>query len=168
MPLTRALMISGSVLAALLAASAPAMATEDDMADNADVLAAPAPATPCCCCRCAPATSGQCGDPDRRAALALGWTFFGVGTAISVGHSLSGTGTSSRMADLVPIAGPISGVWRNDDSPAWTAALLFSAWSQAVGVLVLALVASDPDSRLEAPPASRSGRDDAVGLSLRF
>jgi hypothetical protein len=179
---TRALVVC-SVMAVGLAAGARTAAAEepdDPIRDEelqaapppqpAAIPTAPAPAAPavlpsCCCnpCTAVPPPERYV-DPDRRAALTLGWTFFGVGSAIAAAHAFHGNGS---LIDLVPVAGPVVGVWRNDEAPAWTAALLFSAWSQAVGVLVLALVGSDHEESLD-PPTATIGRDRAVGLGLRF
>jgi hypothetical protein len=187
---TRARMMRWTVVAAVLAAGAPAAADEeetqyvdDDGVESAPAAtpapaAAPAPAPallPPCCTPCPPPPPAEhYVDPERRSALALGWTFFAVGTAISVTHSFSASHTSDRIADLVPIAGPIAGVWHNDEAPAWTAALLFSAWSQAVGALVLALVAADPDGVPEPAPSPGTGLGTSsskarnFGFALRF
>jgi hypothetical protein len=161
---TRALLVTGTVVIMILATGVRAAANEDGTED--DLLAEPAPATGCCCNPCG--SPQRYVDPERRSAQALGWTFFGVGSAISVAHSFTAARSADRIADLIPVAGPIAGVWHSDEAPAWTAALLFAAWSQAVGILVLGLVASDSDGVPDPALTSSTKPQRNYGFALSF
>jgi hypothetical protein len=177
---TRALRLTTSLCAAAIASwAAPAGADEPDEPDAMDAEpAVPSPDAPdgsdACGCSC----GWGCPDADaplvrnprlvreQQEALALGWTFLGVGHGIAIAHSFTASTMRDRFAGLIPIGGAVWSVWQNRDSPPWTAALMFSAWSQAVGALVLVLVGCAPDDELaRVPPVHRIG---GASLSLRF
>jgi hypothetical protein len=102
---------------------------------------------------------------DQHQAMALGWTFIALGHGLATLHAAAAD--RGRLTDLVPIGGPIAAIWNDHDTPGWTAALLFSAWSQAVGALVLVFVGAAPDDD-PAPPAGGSRAAPAASAGLRF
>jgi hypothetical protein len=97
--------------------------------------------------------------------MALGWTFIAVGHGLATLHAVAAD--HGRLTDLVPIGGPIAAVWNDHDEPGWTATMLFSAWSQAVGALVLVLIGAPPDDE-PAPPPGRSRATPSTSVGLRF
>jgi hypothetical protein len=118
-----------------------------------------------CGCVAQPAPHVLRSERDRREVMALGWSFIAVGQGLATLHAVAGE--HGRLTDLIPIGGPISAIANERDAPGWTATLLFSAWSQAVGALVLVLIGASPDED-PGPPLGRSGPAPVTSAALRF
>jgi hypothetical protein len=91
------------------------------------------PHDPCaCCCR-------RHLDSAHTSAMILGISLLGTGYLLSAAHAFTQADLRYRYVELLPLAGAIDGVARDDRSPAWATTLMFAAWSQAMGVLVLSV-----------------------------
>lgn len=110
----------------------PARARADVDDDDLD-LEPQEPRDACACC-CRPRL-----DHAHTSALVLGISLLGTGYILTAAHAATLTDMRNRYVELIPVAGAIDGIARDDSSAGWTTALMFSAWSQAMGVLVLSL-----------------------------
>jgi hypothetical protein len=91
------------------------------------------PQDPCaCCCK-------RHLDSAHTSAMILGISLLGTGYLLSAAHAALQSDLRYRYVELIPLAGAIDGVARDDRSPAWATTLMFAAWSQAMGVLVLSV-----------------------------
>jgi hypothetical protein len=127
-------------LVAITLVLAPLIVTTGARADESaasDATAARAPCATCCCARLARL------DQAHRSALALGIAFLSTGYVLAITHAATLSDVRTRYIELIPVAGPIASVSHNDLSPGWTTALMFSAWSQAMGILVLTLAVGE-------------------------
>jgi hypothetical protein len=97
--------------------------------------------------------------PSRHEAMVAGWTFLAVGYGVSLLHAA--TAPQGRLTDLVPVAGSVAALWNERDPPGWTAAMLISAWSQAVGSAILLVYSTTAD---DDPEPRRAASGPAVGL----
>lgn len=111
-----------SVAVSLIAASVSTRAEEHCKVDE-----------PCCCDE---------SDSTARAAMITGGTFITVGWAVSIAFGLAGSSTTNRYLSFIPLAGPLAMATNSHDDRAAVGALIFSVWSQAVGVMVMALGAT--------------------------
>ena len=113
----------------------------DVVVNPADVVLEPVeePPPPCCCRHVGL-------DHAHRTALAMGLSLLGSGYLLTVAHAITNGDARARQVELIPIAGAIYAETRRGVEPPWSAALMFAAWSQAMGVLVLS-IALGPEDR---------------------
>jgi hypothetical protein len=111
----------------ILLAPARAYSAEDDDKPAEE------PHDPCACC-CRPHLEHQ-----HTSAMVLGLSLLGTGYVLTAVHASTLKDTRNRYIELIPVAGAIDGVVRDDSSVAWTTTMMFAAWSQAMGVLVLSV-----------------------------
>ncbi len=114
---------------------------------GADEAAPPPPDADCgcACAACPPPPPPSRLGRGRRQALLVGAALLGTGYGVSVAHAFAGGSAGARTLDLVPVAGAMARLADDHLSPAWTAALVFSAWSQSFGLLVLAIAGGSDD-----------------------
>ena len=85
--------------------------------------------------------------------LSAGLIFVGLGTAISVGHSIVTGSPADRTLDYIPVVGPLAVVAHGGASPDWDAALVFAACNQIIGLLAISFtlpMLHEPDARVRA------------------
>jgi hypothetical protein len=111
-------------------------ATDEDVFNPADDPPPPS----CCCC------GGHLGH-GRRAALIMGLSLIGTGFTLSLAHAATVSDPGIRQVELIPVGGAIYAETRSGVPPSWSAALMFAAWSQAMGVLVLAVALGPEEPR---------------------
>jgi hypothetical protein len=102
---------------------------------------------------------------EARSFTLAGVAILGTGVFIAVTHALASS-NSNRFIELIPVAGPIAAAWDGKQSPFASSALVFSSWTQAVGLLMVSIAASMPSTRLEKQRVTFSGGPGQVGAGL--
>jgi hypothetical protein len=80
---------------------------------------------------------------EARVLAIIGGSVFAASYFVAAIHSFGGN--ADRQLNLIPVAGPLAAMWRGGEpSAAWASTLIFSAWAQATGLLVLGVAAAQP------------------------
>jgi hypothetical protein len=69
--------------------------------------------------------------------LAIGSTLLAAALAISASHFVLTSSTPARIADLVPVFGPVALAARADTPTGWMGGLLFVSWAQVAGAALI-------------------------------
>jgi hypothetical protein len=105
---------------------------------------------------------------DAMPVMLAGISMLVVSYAVSTGYLLANSSGNDRVLDAVPIAGAVNGAIQHSSGSAATPGLLFAAWTQVAGVLLMAVAGREPlyhyeRQRLTVVPTAQPGK---VGLSL--
>jgi hypothetical protein len=131
-PMSKSILVRVVILPILLAAlvAAPVARAQKGSVDQ-------------CCCETPPPLPLQDEhDESAKAAMITGATFLLVGYAVSMSFGLASDSITNRWLGFVPVAGSAGMAWNSRENPSMVGGLIFATWAQAVGVMVLALGAS--------------------------
>jgi hypothetical protein len=131
---------------------------------GADEGAPPPLLQPCCCCG-RDVLVEKPPAPDDLPAIITGVAFITTGVVLPIAHAVASSTGSSR--DLIPVVGPMLRALDGRDRPEWAAAMMFAAWAQVVGSLIVAVATSTPPCEADRITVGAGVGPDGGRVTLR-